>query len=127
MNNQEAFDIMVERLREGGGRTINKMGDSCVLWDGKTYCVVGAVVSTLPEVTMVENASNHVYINDKGGCRDAFSYLVDNYQVSGRILDAMRDVHDFYRNWDEDGTLNDRGWEEVRLIADNYSLEFKEE
>jgi len=110
MTDQEAFDKMVAHLRAQGERaTVHEDGGLCALHGaGGKMCAVGCLIPDSEYEAKQE------------------SYTLDDLHVevpqlrvlSFRLLDEMRDVHDF-TDPDE--------WEfEFPIVADKLGLDYKE-
>jgi len=115
MNNQQAFDIMVQHLRKQGQKSRNNGFGTC-LYRGPDglKCAIGALI---PDVVyrkeMEGQAIDRLLINE----RDRFPQLCKLFEgVNELLLAEMQDIHDFNEP---------SQWERrFKLCAEEYNLSY---
>lgn len=90
MTNQEAFNIMVARLKDGTGRAMSTRTDDCAYLNGDGHkCVVGCLLTD----EQARQAEDQLY--SAAAVNRAFNLKLDE-----AMLRAVQQVHDDPSSWD---------------------------
>jgi len=115
MNNQQAFDIMVQHLRKQGQKSRNNGCGTC-LYRGPDglKCAIGALIpDELYSKEMEGYTIDRLLINE----RDRFPELSKLFEgIDEQLLSDMQDIHDF--NEPDQWEYN------FKLIAEDYNLNY---
>ena len=129
MTDQEAFDIMVEHLRNLESRSTNdtivRPGDTsfhifneiCVYNGSK--CVVGILMTDEEQEKYGSFRDNVVELLSGMTKIGHTSHL---HQLNLHMLKNMQDIHDDADNWGDNGFI---AFKEVQMIAEQFGLVYK--
>jgi hypothetical protein len=115
MNNQQAFDTMVQHLRKQRQKSRNSGCGTC-LYRGPDglKCAVGVLIpDELYSKEMEGQAIDRLLISERNTFPE-LSKLFDG--VNELLLDGMQDIHDFHEP--------DRWESHFKSIADEYNLNY---
>ena len=105
MNNQQIFDKVCERLRDGAGRAVDSNRDCLYLHPvSGVKCAVGIFIK---EGHKAQKFKGDIYgLLDKYTAKEIFGFELENKE-SEYLLNKLQYIHDNEYNWDNDEFNNE--------------------